>query len=111
MKAALLVLLLCPIFAQDRSFQPPEQPNPKTLIPQSLIESIAAEVSGSMAMNSIYDLAGYEHDRLADEYKTTYREAAYMEKMAKQFGLEDVHIERFKLPNKTWDAEQGELWV
>ncbi len=72
---------------------------------------MVTEVSGSMAMNSIYDLAGYEHDRLADEYKTVYREAAYMEKMAKQFGLEDVHIERFKMPNKTWDGEAGELWM
>src|SRR5579862_2349878 len=110
MRLALLILPLT-LLAQERPLQPPEQPNPKTLIPQSLIENIATEVSGSMAMNSIYDLAGYEHDRLADEYKTTYRESAYMEKMAKQFGLEDVHIERFKLPYKTWDAEQGELWV
>jgi hypothetical protein len=110
MRLALLILPLT-LLAQERPLQPPEQPNPKTLIPQNLIESIVTEVSGSMAMNSIYDLAGYEHDRPAEEYKTTYREAAYMEKMAKQFGLEDVHIERFKLPYKTWDAEQGELWV
>ena len=110
MKPLLLLALPCLALAQ-RTLQPPEQPNPKTLIPQSIIEAIVNEVSGSMAMNSIYDLAGYEHDRLADEYKTTYREAAYMEKMAKQFGLEDVHIERFKLPNKTWDGEVGELWV
>ncbi len=112
MKPLLLLLaaaLLIP--AQTRTLQPPEQPNPKTLISQSLIESIVAEVSGSMALNSIYDLAGYEHDRLADEYQTTYREAAYMEKMARQFNLEDVHIERFKLPNKTWDGELGELWI
>jgi aminopeptidase YwaD len=113
MKSKLLSLLLvCSfVFSQPRTLIPPEQPNPKTLIPQSIIESIVAEVSGSMAMNSIYDLAGYEHDRLAAEYQTVYREAAYMEKMAKQFGLEDVHIERFKLPNKTWDGELGELWI
>src|SRR5271166_6431975 len=97
--------------APPRTLQPPEQPNPKTLIPQSMIEMIVAEVSGSMAMNTIYDLAGYEHDRLAEEYTSTYREAAYMDKMAKQFGLEDVHIERFKMPNKTWDGEFGELWL
>ncbi len=88
-----------------------EQPNPKTLIPQSTIQQIVDEVSGSVALNHILDLAGYEHDRLADEYKTTYREAAYIEKMAKQYGLEDVHIERFKLPAKTWDGEVGELWM
>ncbi len=88
-----------------------EQPNPKTLIPQSTIQQIVDYVSGSVAYAHILDLAGYEHDRLEEEYKSTYREAAYIEKMAKQYGLEDVHIERFKLPNKTWDGEVGELWM
>ena len=88
-----------------------EQPNPKTLIPQPVIQQIVDEVSGTLAYQHILDLAGYEHDRLAEEYKGTYREAAFIEKMAKQYGLEDVHIERFKLPNKTWDGELGELWM
>ena len=63
-----LPLLLIPalLSAQSRAIVPPEQPNPKTLLSQSLIESMVAEASGSMALNSIYDLAGYEHDRLAD---------------------------------------------
>ncbi len=87
-----------------------DEPNPKTLIPQSIIERIMDEVSGTVAFQHILELAGYEHDRLAEEYKTTYREAAYIEKMAKQYGLEDVHIERFKVPQKTWDGEAGELW-
>jgi hypothetical protein len=88
-----------------------EQPNPKTLLSQSTIEAIVNEVSGTLAYNFILDLAGYEHDRLAEEYRSTYREAAYIEKMAKQYGLEDVHIERFKIPTKTWDGELGELWL
>lgn len=88
-----------------------EQPNPKTLIPPATIQSIVDEVSGTLAYQHIMDLAGYEHDRLKDEYESTYREAAYIEKMAKQYGMDDVHIERFKLPNKTWDGELGELWL
>jgi hypothetical protein len=88
-----------------------EQPNPKTLIPPATIQSIVDEVSGTLAYQHVLDLAGYEHDRLEEEYKSTYREAAYIEKMAKQYGMEDVHIERFKLPNKTWDGEVGELWL
>jgi aminopeptidase YwaD len=91
--------------------QAQEQPNPKTLIPAATMQQIVDGVSGTIAYQHILDLAGYEHDRLAEEYKTTYREAAYIEKMAKQYGLEDVHIERFKLPNKTWDGELGELWM
>ncbi|MBY0506217.1 MAG: M28 family peptidase [Bryobacteraceae bacterium] len=99
--AALLTCLA--LFAQD-------EPNPRTLIPQPLIERIVDEISGTLAFQHISELAGFEHDRLADEYKTVYREAAYIEKMAKQYNLEDVHIERFALPTKTWDGEVGELW-
>ena len=88
-----------------------DEPNPKTLIPQRTLEAIADEVSGTLAFQHILELAGYERDRPAEEYKTTYREAAYIEKMAKQYNLEDVHIERFKLQAKTWDGERGELWL
>jgi hypothetical protein len=88
-----------------------DEPNPKTLIPQATLEAIANEVSGTLAFQHIVELAGYEHDRPAEEYRTVYRESAYIEKMAKQYGLEDVHIERFKIPTKTWDGELGELWL
>ncbi len=88
-----------------------DEPNPKTLIPQATLEAIANEVSGTLTFQSILDLAGYEHDRPAEEYRSTYREAAYIEQKAKQYNLEDVHIERFKLQVKTWDGEKGELWL
>src|ERR1700674_4724948 len=107
LKAAFLLAFLIP----SAALLAQEQPNPKTLLPQSTIEAIVNEVSGTLAYNFILDLAGYEHDRLAEEYHSTYREAAYIEKMAKQYGLEDVHIERFKIPTKTWDGELGELWL
>lgn len=115
-KGAICVLLPCALLvwsasAQERTLAPPEQPNPKTLIPQKVIEQLVNEVSGTLAFQHILNLAGYEHDRLAEEYQTTYREAAYIEKMAKQYGLEDVHIERFKMNQKTWDGELGELWI
>ena len=103
-RLSLVAAALCLVHAQD-------EPNPKTLIPQATLEAIANEVSGTLAYQHILELAAYERDRLAEEYKTTYREAAYIEKMARQYGLEDVHIERFKLPNKTWDGELGELWL
>ena len=101
---ALALAFLPAIQAQD-------EPNPKTLIPQRVLEAIADEVSGTLSFQHILELAGYEHDRLPEEYKTTYREAAYIEKMAKQYNLEDVHIERFKIPTKTWDGEKAELWL
>jgi aminopeptidase YwaD len=93
------------------NMRPPEEPNPKTLLPQSVIEMLVSEVSGSVGLAHVYELAAYERDRLAEEYKTVYRESAYIEKMAKQYNLEDVHIERFPQQQKQWDGELGELWL
>ena len=100
----LLLLTFAPLRAQD-------EPNPRTLLPQAVIDAMVNEVSGSLAWQHILELAPYERDRLADEYRTAYRETVYIEKMARQYGLEDVHVERFKLPGKTWDGELGELWL
>ena len=101
-----LAFLLCPLLALAQ-----DEPNPKTLLPPQIIDAIVNESSGSLAWQHIMELAAYEHDRLSDEYKTAYRESVYIEKMAKQYGLEDVHIERFKMNTKTWDGELGELWL
>ena len=101
---ALFVSAFAPVRAQD-------EPNPKTLIPQPVIDAMVNEVSGSVAMHHILELAPYERDRPAEEYRTLYQESAYVEKMARQYGLEDVHVERFKLSAKTWDGELGELWL
>src|SRR5690349_24833755 len=96
--ARLLPFSLCVLWAQ-------EQPNPKTLIPQPVIQQIVDEVSGTLAYQHILELAGYEHDRLAAESTSTYRAAAYIEKMVKQYGLDDLRTERFKLPTKHWGGD------
>jgi len=43
-----------------------EQPNPKTLISPATIQNLIDGVSGTIAYQHILDLAGYEHDRLAE---------------------------------------------
>ena len=53
----------------------------------------------------------YERNRPPEEYPGTYREAAYAEAKAKEYGFSDVHIERFPLGTKQWDGEMAELWV
>jgi len=68
---------------------------------------MVSEVSGSVGLSHILELASYERDRLSEEYKTVYREAAYIEKMAKQYNLEDVHIERFPMPQKAVGRRAG----
>ena len=88
-----------------------EQADPRTLIPSATLNQIAQHVSGAQAHNHVLEMCPYERNRPAEEYQGTYREAAYAEAKAKEYGFSDVHIERFPLGGKQWDGEMGELWV
>src|SRR5580704_9603513 len=88
-----------------------EQPDPRTLIPSATLNAIAQHVSGAQAHNHVLEMCPYERNRPAEEYQGTYRESAYAEAKAKEYGFSDVHIERFPLtgpggqPAKQWDGE------
>src|SRR3954469_25997354 len=85
---------------------------PRTLTPSATLNAIAMRVSGAQAHHHVLEMCPYERNRSADEYLSqTYREAAYAEKTAKEYGFSDVHIERFPLGSKQWDGEMAELWV
>jgi hypothetical protein len=89
-----------------------EQADPRTLLPSATLNALAARVSGAQALNHVLEMCPYERNRPPEEYTSgTYREAAYAEKTAKEYGFSDVHIERFPLGAKQWDGEMGELWV
>ena len=88
-----------------------EQADPRTLIPSTTLNAIAQHVSGAQAHNHVLEMCPYERNRPAEEYQGTYREAAYAEAKAKEYGFSDVHIERFPLGSKQWDGEMAELWV
>ena len=95
-----------------------EQSDPRTLIPSATLNAIAQHVSGAQARNHVLEMCPYERNRPAEEYLGTYRESAYAEARAKEYGFSDVHIERFPLPStgsgqaaKQWDGEMAELWV
>ncbi len=94
-----------------------EQPDPRTLIPSATLNAIAQRVSGAQAHNHVLEMCPYERNRPAEEYQGTYRESAYAEAKAKEYGFSDVHIERFPLtgagnqPVRQWDGEMAELWV
>ena len=88
-----------------------EQPDPRTLIPAATLNAIAQHVSGAQAHENVLEMCPYERDRPAAEYRGTYREAAYAEARAKEYGFSDVHIERFPLGARQWDGEMAELWV
>ena len=89
-----------------------------TLLPDSLISEIIHEVSGEKAWWHIHSLAQYHRIQPSEGY---HRAALYVEEKAKDYGLEDVKIEKFVADGKTmnftfrtrpaWDAEKGELWI
>jgi len=88
------------------------QADPKTLIPSATLNAIAQRVSGAQAHNHVLEMCPFERNRPAEEYTGgIYRESAYAEKTAKQYGFSDVHVEQFPLGAKQWDGEMGELWV
>src|SRR3954465_3356699 len=88
-----------------------EQADPRTLIPSATLNAIAQQVSGAQAHNHVLEMCPYERNRPAEEYQGTYRESAYAEAKAREYGFSDVHIERFPLGSKQWDGELAELWV
>jgi hypothetical protein len=88
-----------------------EQPDPRTVIASSTLNAIAERLSGAQARNHVLEMCPYERNRPAEEYQGTYRESAYAEARAREYGFSDVHIERFPLAGKQWDGEMAELWV
>lgn len=89
-----------------------EQADPRTLIPPATLNAIAQHVSGAQAHNHVLEMCPYERNRPAEEYQSgTYREAAYAEAKAREYGFSDAHIERFPLGARQWDGEMAELWV
>src|SRR3954463_840375 len=105
-----LIAITFAVFAATLAAQ--EQADPKTLIPSATLNAIAQHVSGAQARNHVLEMCPYERNRPAEEYQGgTYRESAYAEAKAKEYGFSDVHIERFPLGSKQWDGEMAELWV
>jgi len=80
-----------------------------TFLPQDQMAEIIGEASGETAWNTIMETGGYNKDRLAGEYKTTFYEAQYIYDQLVKYGLDGAAIDR--LPGgKVWDGIKGELW-
>jgi aminopeptidase YwaD len=89
-----------------------EQPDRRTLVSADKMSAIASEVSGSQIFDHVMEMAGYERDRPREEYGAgTYREAAYLVEKAKEYGFDEVKIERFPQTQPQWDGEMAELWI
>lgn len=101
------ILILATSFLCTNSQLLPDQY--RTLLPESFMDEIVGECSGEIAMNHMIEMAGYNRDRLEDEFGTTFYEAEYVLKMLQQYGIPDAKIERFP-GRQVWDGIKGELW-
>ncbi len=80
-----------------------------TLLPQEQMAEIIGEASGETAYNVIMETGGYNKDRLAPEYTSTFYESEYIYKKLLEYGLPGAEIVRFP-GGETWDGIKGELW-
>jgi aminopeptidase YwaD len=90
----------------------PAEGIPKTLLPLPLMRLIINEASGDVALQNEIYLAGVNRNRKAEEYINGYFEPKFLIEKLKEYGISDCRI--IDLPTrgaKTWDAEEGELWI
>jgi hypothetical protein len=88
-----------------------------TLLSDKDVSALAAEISGLIAKDTVTELARYHRLQASSGYS---RAAAYIAARAKEYGLEQVQIERFPADGEKtyytlksapgWEAERGELW-
>ncbi|MCP4711241.1 MAG: M28 family peptidase [Planctomycetes bacterium] len=88
------------------------QLNPKlywTFLPEDQMALIVGEASGETAYNTIMETGGYNKNRQAEEYATTFYETQYIIDQLKLYGVPGAEVVRF--PGRSaWDAIKGDLW-
>jgi len=102
----LVVMLVCGLLAQ------PQEKLPRTLLPSNLLQEIINESSGELALQNEVYLTGVNRNRKADEYRTGYFETRFILEKLKEYGFDEAEIVNLPVRGeKTWDAEEAELWV
>jgi hypothetical protein len=100
----LVTILSCVVSAQTDPF------HQWTLLDKKLMAEIAGEASGDIALHNDIAMAGWERNRHADEFASTFWEADYVLKMLKEYGFTNAKIDRFPSQRKAWDGLKGKLW-
>jgi aminopeptidase YwaD len=99
--AAVLLLLSITLSGQNST--------PRTLLKESIVDELIGEASGERAMNHIYEMAAYIHDRPASEYSGYFFETQYILDKLKEYGLEGAVVNKYPGGN-TWDGVMATLW-
>ena len=82
---------------------------PLNLLDERIYDLIAGEASGEQAYYHILELAPYEKDRKAEEYRDELHETAYVYGKLKEYGLPNAQVERLGKV-QTWDGIGATLW-
>lgn len=82
---------------------------PRTLLKESIVDEMIGEASGERAMNHIYEMAAYIHDRPSSEYSGYFFETQYVFDKLKEYDLDDVKVNIFP-GGTTWDGIKGSVW-
>jgi aminopeptidase YwaD len=82
---------------------------PRTLLPGNIIDELIGEASGERAMNHIYEMAAYIHDRPSSEYSGYFFETKYVLDRLKEYGLDGAVVNKYP-GGTTWDGVAGTLW-
>jgi aminopeptidase YwaD len=88
-----------------------------TLLPDNEVSALGAEISGLIAKDTVIELARSHRVQASSGYS---RAAAYIAAKAKEYGLDQVQIERFPADGEKtyytlrsavgWEAQSAELW-
>ncbi len=82
-----------------------------TLLPEEQMIEIIGEASGETAYHTIIETAGYTRNRRPEEYRTTFRESAYIFDKLQWYGIPEANLVRVPARSElTWNGILGELW-
>jgi hypothetical protein len=122
MKKTASIICLCVFLIQSLTFLVAaqtrgEQYTKTALLSDREVTALGSEVNGSIAKDTVTELARYHRVQASSGFSHA---AEYIASKAKEYGLEQVQVERFLADGQKtyytlkstpgWEAERGELW-
>jgi aminopeptidase YwaD len=80
-----------------------------TLLPSKVVDEVIGASSGDLAMQHIFNLAGYNRPRTDSEYTNFPEETNYVMEKLREYGIGNSGIEKFGKVT-TWRGIEGSLW-
>ena len=105
----LILALMLSLFMTNAMGQEYTSPFNHSLMAEKYYDLIVGESSGDRAFYHILDIAPYERDRKAEDYKGLFMESKYVVDKLKSYGFADATTELLG-KTKTWDGVSATLW-